>query len=190
MIKFEIWDTAGQERFHSLAPMYYRCSPLWNNPGSLCRNAQAAVVVYDITKAASLTKAQSWIKELQRQASPGIIIALAGNKVDLADDDENGRQVSYEEGKEYANETGALFFETSAKTGDGVQELFTEIGSHPVHQGGRSWRVAKTIPEESLSSSARAARFGQTSGAAGAGQNRINLEDNELRANNEGACSC
>ena len=94
----------------------------------MTRNAQAAVVVYDITKSASLTKAQSWIKELQRQASPGIIIALAGNKTDLAEDDENGRQVSYEEGKEYANETGALFFETSAKTGDGVQELFTEIG--------------------------------------------------------------
>lgn len=92
-------------------------------------NAQAAVVVYDITKSASLTKAQSWIKELQRQASPGIIIALAGNKADLAEDDENGRQVSYEEGKEYANETGALFFETSAKTGAGVQELFTEIGN-------------------------------------------------------------
>lgn len=38
IIKFEIWDTAGQERFHSLAPMYYR-------------NAQAAIVAYDITKA-------------------------------------------------------------------------------------------------------------------------------------------
>jgi small GTP-binding protein len=40
-IKFEIWDTAGQERFHSLAPMYYR-------------NAQAAIVVYDITKSVSV----------------------------------------------------------------------------------------------------------------------------------------
>jgi Ras-related protein Rab-5C len=89
-------------------------------------------VVYDITKSASLTKAQSWIKELQRQASPGIIIALAGNKADLADDEENGRQVTYEEGKEYATETGALFFETSAKTGAGVQELFTEIGCAPL----------------------------------------------------------
>src|SRR5262249_33634441 len=38
VIKFELWDTAGQERFHSLAPMYYR-------------NAQAAIVAYDITKA-------------------------------------------------------------------------------------------------------------------------------------------
>ena len=47
------------------------------------RNAQAAVVVYDITKAASLEKAKSWVKELQRQANPNIVIALAGNKVDL-----------------------------------------------------------------------------------------------------------
>lgn len=39
-VKFEIWDTAGQERFHSLAPMYYR-------------NAQAAIVMYDITKSVS-----------------------------------------------------------------------------------------------------------------------------------------
>jgi len=73
IVKFEIWDTAGQERFHSLAPMYYR-------------NAAAAVVVYDITKAASLEKAKSWVKELQRQANPNIIIALVGNKVDLVSD--------------------------------------------------------------------------------------------------------
>src|SRR6201999_2356265 len=54
----------------SLKPMYYR-------------NAQAAVVVYDVTKGATLEKAKSWVKELQRQANPNIVIALAGNKVDL-----------------------------------------------------------------------------------------------------------
>jgi len=70
IVKFEIWDTAGQERFHSLAPMYYR-------------NAAAAVVVYDITKSASLEKAKAWVKELQRQANPNIVIALVGNKLDL-----------------------------------------------------------------------------------------------------------
>ncbi|CAG8710618.1 7883_t:CDS:2, partial [Acaulospora morrowiae] len=123
VIKFEIWDTAGQERFHSLAPMYYR-------------NAQAAVVVYDVTKAASLDKAKSWVKELQRQANPNIVIALAGNKIDLVqpteegeDDDsmESGRQVPTEEAKAYALEIGLLFFETSAKRGDGVRDVFTEI---------------------------------------------------------------
>jgi Ras-related protein Rab-5C len=189
MIKFEIWDTAGQERFHSLAPMYYRYSPLSSNSYNISRNAQAAVVVYDITKPASLTKAQSWIKELQRQASPGIIIALAGNKADLADDEENGRQVSYAEGKEYANETSALFFETSAKTGAGVQELFTEIGMSFFVEHELSV-LAKAIPEENLSSSARAARFGQTGATSGSGQNRINLEDNDLRGKNDAGCSC
>ncbi|NXD32797.1 VPS21 protein, partial [Spelaeornis formosus] len=112
VIKFEIWDTAGQERFRSLSPMYYR-------------NAQAAVVVYDVTKSASLDQAKTWVKELQRQANPNIVIALAGNKVDLPS--EGRRQVSREEAEEYAKECGLLFFETSAKTGEGVVEVFTEI---------------------------------------------------------------
>lgn len=125
------------------------------------RNAQAAVVVYDITKAASLEKAKSWVKELQRQANPNIVIALAGNKVDLVQapsssstatssegedepddvtatpgetpassgaESESLRQVPREEAQAYATEAGLLFFETSAKTGEGVVDIFTEIG--------------------------------------------------------------
>ena len=72
-VKFEIWDTAGQERYHSLAPMYYR-------------GAQAAIVVYDITSQDSFVRAKNWVKELQRQGNPDIVIALAGNKVDLEED--------------------------------------------------------------------------------------------------------
>ena len=72
-----------------------------------------------------------------------------------------------------------------------MQELFTEIGLDPpplrVYVADF---VAKAIPEENLSSSARAARFGQTGQASGAGQSRINLEDNELRGKSEGGCSC
>jgi Ras-related protein Rab-5C len=126
------------------------------------RNAQAAVVVYDVTKASSLEKAKSWVKELQRQANPNIVIALAGNKVDLVqpspsspgatsssesedeaddatatpgettgsagDDPESLRQVPREEAQAYAVEAGLLFFETSAKTGEGIVDIFTEIG--------------------------------------------------------------
>jgi Ras-related protein Rab-5C len=126
------------------------------------RNAQAAIVVYDVTKAATLEKAKSWVKELQRQANPNIVIALAGNKVDLVQpsssstgvvsssdsedepDDatatpgeaavtaasapESLRQVPKEEAQAYASEAGLLFFETSAKTGEGIIDVFTEIG--------------------------------------------------------------
>jgi len=109
-VKFEIWDTAGQERYHSLAPMYYR-------------GAQAAIVVYDITNVDTFGKAKNWVKELQRQASPNIVIALAGNKADLA----NKRMIEFEEAQNYAEENSLLFMETSAKTGKSVEELFLAI---------------------------------------------------------------
>jgi len=109
-VKFEIWDTAGQERYHSLAPMYYR-------------GAQAAIVVYDITSYESFDRAKKWVKELQRQGNPNIVIALAGNKVDLA----SKRTVEIEESQAYAEENGILFMETSAKTAANVNELFVAI---------------------------------------------------------------
>jgi len=109
-VKFEIWDTAGQERYHSLAPMYYR-------------GAQAAIVVYDITSYDSFDRAKKWVKELQRQGNPNIVIALAGNKVDLAPK----RKVEIEEAQSYADENGILFMETSAKTAANVNELFVAI---------------------------------------------------------------
>jgi Ras-related protein Rab-5C len=110
IVKFEIWDTAGQERYRSLAPMYYR-------------GAAAALVVYDITDHDSFQGAKTWIEELQRQGSADIIIGLAGNKCDLS----SKRQVTFEEAKTYAQDNGCLFFETSAKTGENVQAIFTSI---------------------------------------------------------------
>lgn len=109
-VKFEIWDTAGQERYHSLAPMYYR-------------GAQSAIVVYDITSQTSFNKAKQWVQELQRQATPNIVIALCGNKCDLAEE----RMVNFDDGQSYANENDLLFTETSAKTAVNVTDLFMEI---------------------------------------------------------------
>lgn len=88
------------------------------------RNANCAVVVYDITQASSLEKARTWIRELQRQADPSIVIALCGNKADLA----ARRQVSQEEAQKYAEEEGLMWGETSAKSGEGVADIFTAIG--------------------------------------------------------------
>ena len=109
-VKFEIWDTAGQERYHSLAPMYYR-------------GAAAAIVVFDITNRDTFQRAKQWVKELQRQGNPNIVIALAGNKSDLS----SKRKVEPEEAESYASDNGVFFMETSAKTATNVNELFVAI---------------------------------------------------------------
>jgi Ras-related protein Rab-5C len=173
-IKFEIWDTAGQERFASLAPMYYR-------------NAQSALVVYDLTKPTSLIKAKHWVAELQRQASPGIVIALVGNKLDLtkeggaapvtSEDDEDAesgdaRKISQEEAAAYAEDEGLLFFETSAKLGTNVKEVFTAI--------------ANAIPESTLKG-ARPGLQGRT--GAGTETGRVNLTGAQNQGAKEG-CAC
>lgn len=134
------------------------------------RNAQAALVVYDLTKPTSLIKAKHWVAELQRQASPGIVIALVGNKLDLAgqgageeaEEGEtagDGRKVSTDEAQAYAEEESLLFFETSAKTGHHVSDVFTAI--------------ANAIPETSLKT---ARGPGAPPSAARAGDDqRVNL---------------
>jgi len=115
-VKLEIWDTAGQERFRSLAPMYYK-------------GAAAAVIVYDITKPESFDTLIRWVEELKVRAPPNIVIALAGNKCDL----ESERAITVEQAEQYLQkiEEGGgerpIFFECSAKSGQGVQELFKEI---------------------------------------------------------------
>ncbi|KAJ3433925.1 ras-related protein rab-5c [Anaeramoeba flamelloides] len=111
--KLQIWDTAGQERYSSMAPMYYR-------------SASGAIIVYDITDSESFITAKKWVKELQQMGPIDVKMAIVGNKVDLSND----RQVSIEEVKEYAESSGALFFETSAKTGKNVYELFRQLLTH------------------------------------------------------------
>lgn len=109
-VKFEIWDTAGQERYAALAPLYYR-------------GAAVAVIVYDLTSPETFTKAQYWVKELQKHGSPDIVMALVGNKADLLD----RREVPAQEGIEYAEKNGMFYIETSAKTADNINQLFEEI---------------------------------------------------------------
>jgi GTPase SAR1 family protein len=103
--------TAGQEKFHSLVPLYFR-------------KAAAVLVVYDITRQKTYEDAKAWVKELKTQAPENVIIALAGNKLDLA----NLRDIETEEARQYANEIGAIFMETSAKDSTGIAKIFEEIG--------------------------------------------------------------
>ena len=110
-IKMKIWDTAGQERFKSMSV-------------SVIKTVDGLVLVYSTTSRQSFNNLENWIKQLNEvtdlSKKPVIIV---GNKSDLV----NSREVSLEEGKNYANQLGYNFYETSALTGENVKEAFNDI---------------------------------------------------------------
>mmetsp|Transcript_24128 Transcript_24128/g.42833 ORF Transcript_24128/g.42833 Transcript_24128/m.42833 type:complete len:202 (-) Transcript_24128:3096-3701(-) len=109
-ISLNIWDTAGQERFRAIAPIYYQ-------------QAKGAVVVYDITEQSSFDRVMQWVNELRKFAEPDINILIAGNKEDL----KSRRKVNAQDAIEYCRSVNCKHFETSAKTGKGVAELFSNL---------------------------------------------------------------
>ena len=113
-IKLHIWDTSGQDRFRSMTNLYYR-------------DAQVAILTYDVSNEQSLESLNYWLNELNDKTEINdMLLCLAGNKIDV---EASKRQVSTSKGKAVAEEHNMIFFETSAKTGAGVKELFQAIAA-------------------------------------------------------------
>ena len=110
LVKLNIWDTAGQERYHSLAKMYYR-------------DADVAIIVYDITNSESFQGMKKWYNEVKQNSKNNILVAIAGNKEDLI----SSEVIGLEEAQAYAYSINALFKKTSAKNNYGIDQLFKEI---------------------------------------------------------------
>ena len=109
-INVKLWDTAGQERFKALTPSYLR-------------GAEGIVLVYDVTNAETFESLKFWIDSLKSSlGEDSLPTIIDGNKVDLDD-----RDISKEDAKKFAQEHNYKYFETSAKSGVGVDELFREI---------------------------------------------------------------
>ncbi|KAN0032420.1 hypothetical protein ACTFIV_006314 [Dictyostelium citrinum] len=106
-VKLQIWDTAGQERFRSVVISYYRGSA-------------GVALVYDVTNRESYNHITNWLSDVKSLASPDVTIILVGNKADLTEQ----REVTFLEASRIAQENGLLFMETSALTGEGVEEMF------------------------------------------------------------------
>ena len=113
-IKLHIWDTSGQDRFRSMTNLYYR-------------DAQVAILTYDVTNETSLESLNYWLNELNDKVEiDNMLLCLAGNKTDV---DQSEKRVPTSKGKAFAEQHNMLFYETSAKTGFGVKELFQAIAT-------------------------------------------------------------
>ena len=111
ILKFEIWDTAGQERYRALTKMFYK-------------DANAAIMVYDITRKDSFEELKNYWSEQIKESSPeGIILVIAANKSDLFEHEAIDESIA----REFAQQIGAFYIATSAKNSDGINNLFEEI---------------------------------------------------------------
>ena len=111
VLKFEIWDTAGQERYRALTKMFYK-------------DANAAVLVFDITRKDSFEELQTyWAEQIKESSPQNIILAVAANKSDLI------QQEAVDEGqaREFANNIGAIFASTTATKVEPINDLFIQI---------------------------------------------------------------
>lgn len=111
-IKFDIWDTVGQERFRSIAKIFYK-------------DARVILFVYDITSKKTFDALINfWYEELRNNLTENPIYAVVGNKNDLY----MNQQVDTSDAKDLAKNLGGIFQLTSAKTNEGIKNIFDNIG--------------------------------------------------------------
>ena len=109
----KLWDTAGQERFKALTPNYFR-------------NAEGVVLAYDVTNSESFENLKFWINSIKSNLGEKNIfipIIIIGNKIDM----EDMRDITKEDASKFAKENNYKYFETSAKTGEGVDEAIRDL---------------------------------------------------------------
>ena len=131
-IKIQIWDTAGQEAFQAITRSYYK-------------GAIGALLVYDITRKDTFNHIIKWLEVVKSYSAKKICIILIGNKIDL----EKKRQVSKEDGENFAKKNGILFLETSAKTAERVNDVFI-TSAQVILEGIKLTGIDPTFPSQNI----------------------------------------
>jgi len=130
-VRMIIWDLAGQEQFMRVRQMYLS-------------NAEAGFIVYDVTRRETFEHIKHWKKELDTAHLKGISLILVGNKIDLKEQ----REVTEFEGRNLAEELKISYIETSAKTGDNIEEAFRVLALQMIkgHFATEEFEVFKRAP--------------------------------------------
>lgn len=111
-VKLQIWDTAGQERFRSVTRSYYR-------------GAIGCLLVYDITSRDSYNHLVGWLSDARTLSRSDVTVVVVGNKLDL----NAQREVTLLEASRFAQENDLMFMETSALTGECVEQVFLKCAA-------------------------------------------------------------
>ena len=131
VLKLQIWDTAGQESFQSITKIFYR-------------GAHCVFLTYDVTREDTFVNLNEWLKEIKQHASEDVRVYLIGNKSEM----EEQREVTFQRALEFANEYKLhKVFETSAKTGYNVEEVFATVAKELYMQVKREADLAAKAEE-------------------------------------------
>lgn len=170
IVKLQVWDTAGQERFKAMAPMFYR-------------NANAAIILFDITSAASFENMKGWVQELRRNVEETMVLCVVGNKIDL----QTERQVTHVEAKQYASSIGATYHEASAKTDQGIAMIFESIANGLLRMTGQDVKHTLKVYSDVEDLMARSSELEATDTAT---EETVNLSINSIAHGNSVSSKC
>ena len=169
-LKFDIWDTAGQEKYRSMAKLFYK-------------DAKIIIFVYDITSLSSFNELKNyWITQVKENCGPNILFCVVANKNDLYSD----QQVPKEEGIKLADEIGAIFQTTSAKSGNGINNLFNNIARKYLDPK-YDYQAADKIAEEEYKKRKKEHQKEKKNNERQRGI-KINIESNESNKEKKGKC--
>ena len=130
-VDLQIWDTSGEERFRTITKQYYR-------------DAAGIVLVFDVTNEKSFSDIGQWIDDINLIAKKNVRLILVGNKQDMV----NERVISTEVARRFADKNNLIYYETSAKTGHQVQEIYEKLSEDMVNSFEAELELKKKVEQE------------------------------------------
>ncbi|TNV76096.1 hypothetical protein FGO68_gene8176 [Halteria grandinella] len=178
VVKLQIWDTAGQESFRSITKIFYR-------------GAHAAILGYSIARRDSFENLNDWANEVRASCSHDVLQFLIGNKSDM----EREREVTIEEGANFKRQQKLTYFkESSAKTGENVEQIFVDLAKFLYHK--HKPELHRMIEDNVLSQSSQGARRGdiqsidRLGGLKKQGQTLQSTSGNRIQSQKQQSTSC